>query len=113
MNDAEQMRNLIDSVQEIQENHEVLAGTSDQIQMIERELAEIKEKIQKKSFSDVDKLISALYNVNHSLQEINQSSEVSEELGSEKLAPRVDKEGHRIYNDPHGDSYAARNGFVG
>lgn len=103
----------MDSVQNIEENQEVLAGTSDQLAMIEHELAEIREKIKNKSFSDVDKLISALYNVNHSLREINETSDVNEDLGTEKMAPSVDSEGHRNYNVPNGDSYAARNGFVG
>lgn len=62
-----------------------------------------------------ERTISAIHNVKQNLNDAVQSlhSELTEELGTEGMAPKVDSKGHRSYAVKSASSYSARKGFTG
>ncbi len=122
MEDSKVLRKLMESIEPIIDSEDDVAppeqiGTDPMVC-----LKNIMESIKTiasalKNGENIDEITSGLHNISEELKELASSvSPIEECHGTEGMGPEiVDKDGAdlQVYNDPEGDSYPARNGFVG
>lgn len=121
MEDSKVLRTLLESVEQIYDSE--IEEVPDQIgtdpmlclKNIMQSVKTIVNSIQKSEH--IEEITSVLHNVSEELKELASTVGSIEEChGTEGMGPSlVDKDGSelQVYNNPEGDSYAARNGFVG
>lgn len=122
MEDSKVLRSLMESIEPIMDAEDENVPReqigSDPITCLRSIMESIKAiALALKSDEHIDEITSGLHNISEELKELAATVGTLEEChGTEGMGPDLVAKGGgelQVYNNPEGDSYAARNGFVG
>lgn len=122
MEDSKVLRSLMESIEPIMDSEEDMVPQeqigSDPMVCLKSIMESLKAIIGALQGDEhIDEITSGLHNVSEELKELAATvGSLKECHGTEGMAPDLVSKGGgelQVYNNPEGDSYAARNGFVG
>lgn len=122
MEDSRVLRSLMESIEPIMDSEEDMVPQeqigSDPLVCLKSIMQSIKSIVGAlQNGEHIDEITSGLHNASEELKELAATVGSLEEChGTEGMGPDLVSKGGgelQVYNNPEGDSYAARNGFVG